>query len=889
MRVSRYAWVVFLVFLPSAAFATNCKFKDARQQQQCIQQEQAQQQAILQQQKRQQQLQLQQAQQRQAQLLQQRQEAQRQQQLQQQQAQQRQQQEATRQAEALRQQQLKQQQEAARQAELQRQQQEQARQAEAQRQAETAKQRQLELQRQQEQARQQADTQRQQQLQKQQAAQQQRPTPAPKATQQAVPAKSAVAPTTASAGSTPSQSPTTGMTRVTLGNGQQVFVNPQGAFFDASGNPISNQSISSATKGAPAISSPSQQIAQPKPASTSAQTVPIGSASARMQPNAGIPSGGGQQPVLQNPTASSQPQPASTTVQTAPQPHSSTVNNAGGTIGSAANSTNSATKTNAAPATNQQVSPGAVGSNAAADRLRKQPESGVQGSAPSIIQQGAASQSAGSGSVGIGSAASRVQSTVTSGISGTTNATPSTATSIAAPKAVSAQQTGPAGKQDVGPAASLYSAKDLARIQGLSPDQQGVIRALSPTAVSTLKANGHWEQFLAGLESSTRAGQASTSRSQTQVPAPVTSAPKAATSPASIASTPSASTSRLPSTQELAKYSVEQLAAMPKDRLVNLSADQRKHLDVYLSAKADAAKYQAEANVPLASRVAQELPKQAGDVAGKVVTGGQQVVQGAAEGVQTGVTASVQGTVGLAKKAADPNTYTAAASEVGALVTDPSVRARDARALQQAGVAMVGSAKEAVRKFEADVAKGDARSATKDVVAPVAEAMTDVVTGEGIGRGVKTLSGAADAVSAASAPFGNEVGSASSRLARPTYKQSEIDVGKTLGSDVKAQASFKEGQNVPYGTKGSVRPDFSGNGFTVEVKNRDITNANALVNNIVTQARKRTVELPPGTAQLVRLDVRGQTYTEDQLQAIVKQIVVKSGGAIKPQNVDFIR
>ena len=42
---------------------------------------------------------------------------------------------------------------------------------------------------------------------------------------------------------------------------------------------------------------------------------------------------------------------------------------------------------------------------------------------------------------------------------------------------------------------------------------------------------------------------------------------------------------------------------------------------------------------------------------------------------------------------------------------------------------------------------------------------------------------------------------------RPTWRQSELDVGKDYeGYD--AQKSFINGEEVPYGTKGSVRPEF---------------------------------------------------------------------------------
>jgi len=54
--------------------------------------------------------------------------------------------------------------------------------------------------------------------------------------------------------------------------------------------------------------------------------------------------------------------------------------------------------------------------------------------------------------------------------------------------------------------------------------------------------------------------------------------------------------------------------------------------------------------------------------------------------------------------------------------------------------------------------------------------------------------------------------------ARPSWRQSEIDIGKEY-PEYSAQKSFKNGKEVPYGTKGSSRPDFYREGFSIEVKN----------------------------------------------------------------------
>ncbi|MCS4511928.1 hypothetical protein NBM50_17190, partial [Xylophilus ampelinus] len=69
---------------------------------------------------------------------------------------------------------------------------------------------------------------------------------------------------------------------------------------------------------------------------------------------------------------------------------------------------------------------------------------------------------------------------------------------------------------------------------------------------------------------------------------------------------------------------------------------------------------------------------------------------------------------------------------------------------------------------------------------------------------------------------------------RPTPRQSEIDVGLDLPPGARPQVSYKNGQEVPYGTSGSVRPDYClGNVCSVEVKNYNIaTNSNGLIKNV---------------------------------------------------------
>ena len=116
-------------------------------------------------------------------------------------------------------------------------------------------------------------------------------------------------------------------------------------------------------------------------------------------------------------------------------------------------------------------------------------------------------------------------------------------------------------------------------------------------------------------------------------------------------------------------------------------------------------------------------------------------------------------------------------------------------------------------------------------------------------------------------------------ISRPTWRQSELDVGKDYeGYD--AQKSFINGEEVPYGTKGSVRPEFYKNGYSVEVKNYNIETSsgrNSLINNVSSQIKKRLTNLPEGTEQTVVIDVRGQDYNLEILRDIKNKIIEKSG------------
>ncbi|WP_107675999.1 hemagglutinin repeat-containing protein [Agrobacterium sp. LAD9] len=126
---------------------------------------------------------------------------------------------------------------------------------------------------------------------------------------------------------------------------------------------------------------------------------------------------------------------------------------------------------------------------------------------------------------------------------------------------------------------------------------------------------------------------------------------------------------------------------------------------------------------------------------------------------------------------------------------------------------------------------------------------------------------------------------------RPTPKESEVAVGTDLGAGARPQVSFKDGKEVPYGTPGSVRPDWCrGDVCSAEVKNYNVANnMNGLIDNVAKQAIQRQRNLPSGMQQEIVIDVRGQVVTVDQERRVIRGIVQKSNGAIKPESIEFKR
>ena len=115
---------------------------------------------------------------------------------------------------------------------------------------------------------------------------------------------------------------------------------------------------------------------------------------------------------------------------------------------------------------------------------------------------------------------------------------------------------------------------------------------------------------------------------------------------------------------------------------------------------------------------------------------------------------------------------------------------------------------------------------------------------------------------------------------RPSWRQSEIDVGKDYPG-YRDQVSFKQGNEVSHGAKNSSRPDFYNIGHSIEVKNYKVTTSSGrsnLIRNVAKQINKRISDLPEKTKQSVIIDVRGQNVSRDILRNIKQKINERTNG-----------
>ncbi len=124
---------------------------------------------------------------------------------------------------------------------------------------------------------------------------------------------------------------------------------------------------------------------------------------------------------------------------------------------------------------------------------------------------------------------------------------------------------------------------------------------------------------------------------------------------------------------------------------------------------------------------------------------------------------------------------------------------------------------------------------------------------------------------------------------RPTWRQSELDAATDF-PDYDAQKSFINVEEVPYGTKGSVRPDYYKDGFSVDIKNCNVESASGrsnLARNIEKQYYQRIENLPDGTKQSVMIDVRGENVSDEALGALYDDIIPTSNADIS--NIDYYK
>ncbi|HPA11502.1 MAG TPA: hypothetical protein PLV73_11870 [Treponemataceae bacterium] len=118
---------------------------------------------------------------------------------------------------------------------------------------------------------------------------------------------------------------------------------------------------------------------------------------------------------------------------------------------------------------------------------------------------------------------------------------------------------------------------------------------------------------------------------------------------------------------------------------------------------------------------------------------------------------------------------------------------------------------------------------------------------------------------------------------RPSWRKSEID-GRDNFPGYTEQKSFNGTKEVKYGTKGSVRPDFYKQGFSVDIKNYNIQTVQGRSNlsrNIAKQYYQRLINLPPNTKQTVLIDIRGQNVNENTLELLYNSIMRRTQNGIE--------
>lgn len=114
-------------------------------------------------------------------------------------------------------------------------------------------------------------------------------------------------------------------------------------------------------------------------------------------------------------------------------------------------------------------------------------------------------------------------------------------------------------------------------------------------------------------------------------------------------------------------------------------------------------------------------------------------------------------------------------------------------------------------------------------------------------------------------------------FARPSWRQSELDVGKE-NPNYREQVIFKDGEELEKKTKGSSIPDLYSEGVkhAIEVKNYDVSTSakrTRLAYVIGKQVEARLKNLPEGTTQSMVVDIRGQEIGAREILELKKKIL----------------
>ena len=89
------------------------------------------------------------------------------------------------------------------------------------------------------------------------------------------------------------------------------------------------------------------------------------------------------------------------------------------------------------------------------------------------------------------------------------------------------------------------------------------------------------------------------------------------------------------------------------------------------------------------------------------------------------------------------------------------------------------------------------------------------------------------------------------------------------------QVTYLNGEEVPYGTPGGVRPDVVAGNEAIEVKCYDLSHASNLYElrkTLTTEISQRVVNLPDGMTQRIVLNVEGRGYSEERVRRVVTWI-----------------